>query len=382
MMIDKKLDSIEEEDLQTLIANEVVEKKSLEYKSEFAIGPDKERKEFLADISSMANTIGGDIIFGIKEGMNNKPIELSGLKISNIDAEILKLENLIRDGVKPRIPRIESRAFKLKNKNFVLIVRVPKSLSSPHRVTFKAHDKFYSRSTNGKYPMDVDELRRAFLEVNSLLKEIEEFKENRIFKIYTSKTPFPLTSRTKIIMHVIPVSTFKMQAPFDLNIVRNNTVSMKPIGSGGWDTQYNINGVLTHSNDDAYCQFFKNGVFEFVSTRFFKDKIHDKTYIPSKIVADQIVSTLNQLKNLMSILDYSYPIYIFITLVGISDYWLATASQWWMQPIPHLDDILYLAESSIENIKEFELPSSEILKPTFDSLFRAYGYPNSDNLGF
>jgi predicted HTH transcriptional regulator len=60
-LTNKPFDDILEADLQELIKNQISEKKNLEYKAELSLLSDKEKKEFLADISSFANSNGGDI---------------------------------------------------------------------------------------------------------------------------------------------------------------------------------------------------------------------------------------------------------------------------------------------------------------------------------
>lgn len=71
-MINKKIDDITIDDIKLLIVNSVCESKSLEYKKELHIENDADKKEFLADVSSFANSTGGDIIFGIEEDDNDK----------------------------------------------------------------------------------------------------------------------------------------------------------------------------------------------------------------------------------------------------------------------------------------------------------------------
>ena len=66
-MISKHIDEITADDIKSLITNSVRESKTLEYKQILPGGQDKDKKEFLADISSFANSSGGDIIYGIKE---------------------------------------------------------------------------------------------------------------------------------------------------------------------------------------------------------------------------------------------------------------------------------------------------------------------------
>ena len=74
------LDSLEESDLQTLLDNEVPEGKTIDYKEALSGNSDSDKKEFLYDISSFANTSGGHLIFGIKED-GGVPTEICGLDI-------------------------------------------------------------------------------------------------------------------------------------------------------------------------------------------------------------------------------------------------------------------------------------------------------------
>ncbi len=164
-VINKQLEDIIEADLQYLIDEERIEKKVLEYKSETPRNSDSEKKEFLADVSSFANTIGGDIIYGVIENRNTgKPEKLEGIEIENVDHEILRLDHIMRDGIEPNIPSsaLNIKEIQLKNSKYILIIRIIRSWLNPHRVSFKAWDRFYTRSTNGKYRYDVQELRAAF----------------------------------------------------------------------------------------------------------------------------------------------------------------------------------------------------------------------------
>ena len=103
-MIGKSIDKITEEDLQDLIDNSVLERKTIEYKQSLPSNSDSAKKEFLADVSSFANASGGDLIYGIIEDRNTGlPETLDGLAIDNVDQEILRLDSMIRDGIEPRL---------------------------------------------------------------------------------------------------------------------------------------------------------------------------------------------------------------------------------------------------------------------------------------
>ena len=109
---DKPLESVDETDLQALIDNKVAETKTVEYKESLPGNSDSDKREFLADTSSFANAAGGHLVYGIRE-QDGVPVELLGLKLPNTDAEILRRENMIRDGIEPRIPGVSFRAVPL-----------------------------------------------------------------------------------------------------------------------------------------------------------------------------------------------------------------------------------------------------------------------------
>jgi Putative DNA-binding domain len=66
-LVDIPLDLISEGDLRRLITNEAPESVYIDYK-ETTYGPTGDQhREFLADISSFANTVGGDLVIGMTE---------------------------------------------------------------------------------------------------------------------------------------------------------------------------------------------------------------------------------------------------------------------------------------------------------------------------
>src|SRR5437868_8746080 len=142
-MIPERLESVQESDLESLLANSVTEGKTIEYKGTLPGNSDSDKKEFLADVSSFANTAGGDLIFGILEN-RGVPADISGLNIADSDLEIRRLDSIINDGLDPKI-RFTIRNIQRQGKLPVFVVRVEGSWVGPHRVIFKGHDKFYAR---------------------------------------------------------------------------------------------------------------------------------------------------------------------------------------------------------------------------------------------
>jgi hypothetical protein len=62
-------DKIGEENLNALISTGVPESPSIDYKRDTYGKAEGDKREFLADISSFANTMGGDIVIGIDESI-------------------------------------------------------------------------------------------------------------------------------------------------------------------------------------------------------------------------------------------------------------------------------------------------------------------------
>ena len=100
----KPLDFISEQDLADLVQNGVPETRDLEYKQALPGNSDSGKREFLADVSSLANASGGDLVIGVREE-EGVAVDVTGVEVRSLDAEKLRLENIIRDGVQPRILR-------------------------------------------------------------------------------------------------------------------------------------------------------------------------------------------------------------------------------------------------------------------------------------
>src|SRR5215204_4027733 len=92
-------EDISERDLLDQIQAGVPEGPVVEYKRDMYGRADGD--EFLKDVSSFANTLGGHLIIGMDEsaGIPNKISALT----SDPDQELQRLENLARDGIEPRI---------------------------------------------------------------------------------------------------------------------------------------------------------------------------------------------------------------------------------------------------------------------------------------
>lgn len=179
---DKPLDQLSEADLLELISGAQSEKKTLDYKRDQVGATSSDRKEFLADVSSFANTIGGHLILGMEE-QYGLPVRLAGLQGIAADKEILRLEQMVREGIRPPIMGLQTQPVALADGSIALIIRIPQSWNPPHQVTFDRTHRFFARASNGKYRVDVDELRSIFSLSANVADRLRGFRIDRISKI-------------------------------------------------------------------------------------------------------------------------------------------------------------------------------------------------------
>jgi len=278
-MIQKAFNDITKADIDFLIENKIAEFKTLEYKEKLPGPTDKNKKEFLADIASFANASGGDIVYGIKaaKDANNKktgaPEKIVPLQGETIDEAKLRIENIIRTGISPRITVHvkEITGYGNDNNGFIILVRIPQSFASPHMVTSKS-SPFFCRTSAGKYPLDVQEIRSAFLATDSQAERIRSFIQNRLAKIMADETPMKLSAPHRLVLHVLPLNSFLNHKRLDLSNNYNLRSNFMPIDVSGWDHRYNLDGFLTHRSCrktklcESYCQLFFDGSIEAVCT--------------------------------------------------------------------------------------------------------------------
>ena len=115
-MIPKPFDEVAKKDIDDLVAEGRAERRTLEYKQTLPnLAMEQDKYEFLADVASLANAAGGDILFGVveKRDADKKPTGIAesapGVAIGNADAIIRPLEQSARSIIDPKVPGLQMR---------------------------------------------------------------------------------------------------------------------------------------------------------------------------------------------------------------------------------------------------------------------------------
>lgn len=386
-LINKHIDDWIESDLQTLVDNKIAEAKTLDYKRQCYGNSDDDKKEFLRDVTSFANTAGGYIVIGMDED-DGQASSLLGVNLASIDDEIRRLENILRDGVKPRIPRVEIGHVVLGTGHFVILIRIPQSWTAPHMVTFRGLSQFWARNSKGKYQLDVDEIRTAFKISEGFSETIRNFRVDRLAKIAADDIPIKMVCPPRIVLHIIPFSSFGFNRPlFDIkNLQRGIWTQAKPMGGGGGDDRINFDGILAWSpasNDSAqsYLQVFRNGIIESVSSAAFSK---EGSYgWPKRIVAgmkfeEDILKALQGYFVYLKNLGVDAPYIITLSMHNILEYQMYVGAGAMLSHPPIFDrNDLILSERILETLENIDVAA--IMRPMFDTIWNAAAIERSPN---
>jgi predicted HTH transcriptional regulator len=117
-------------DIEALVAAKIRESEVLEYKRADEIFSDRAKIELVKDVTGMANSLGGLIVYGVATDPKDKtcPFEIVPININNIET----IDRVINAQVKPYILGIRKCLIPEADPR-VLLVDIPESQDPPHQ---------------------------------------------------------------------------------------------------------------------------------------------------------------------------------------------------------------------------------------------------------
>lgn len=387
MALDKPFKEINADDLQALIDNSIPESRSIDYKSSLPGRRDEDKREFLGDVSSFANASGGHLVYGMIEE-KGLPTSFSGMSINDPDAEKLRLENLLRDCVMPRLQGIQVGVVQLPTGAQAFIIRVPTSWNKPHVVEHGNHWRFYSRNSSGKYPLDVLELRSLFLQSGTVTERIRLFRDERLGSIVADQTPVPMELGARMVLHLIPIASAESPKTYALGEAVQLPHSVTPIGGQVGDRRYNLDGFLVAAGEEgrpnrAYTQIFRNGIIEAVDCGIL-GRLGTQKRIHSRRLELDLIKAVFQYLEFQQKIAASAPIAVSLSFVGVRDYSMAVFGSLnaWGQPTYTIDrDTIICPDILLDAFPVDQETVARALKPAFDAVWNSTGWPESMNYG-
>lgn len=259
------------EDIEKLVEARVSESKVLDYKQEL-YGDDK-KKDFLVDVTALANTNGGRLVIGVtelREGgkvVTGIPAEATGVPCTNPSEVVGRWTNWLKD-INACDPPLNSVHFEVVDgfaEGPVFVIDVPKSWLGPHRVSVNKQSFFYLRTSFGNQPMDTREIRQAMLLADSLWDRMRKWRAERVALISEKQGQLVTAGQVEAVVHVMPLESFTGELAIDVN--EPGLHRALPFAfEGGQLPRNNFDGVISTVMPGRpvthYSQMHRNGLFE------------------------------------------------------------------------------------------------------------------------
>ena len=371
-------DEIVEADFDKLVESAVREGLLIEFKRDMYGGADDEKREFLKDVSSFANSSGGHLIIGMTEAegiaVAKSPIE------GDSDQHLLRLESLVQSVLEPRIVGIRMRAVPAAAGGHIFVLRVPKSWNPPHRVTFKGTNRFYARSSAGAHEVSVEELRAIFGSGASLNDRIVAFRRERLARIDVNDGIFPLAQALgRLVVHIAPFSAFGSGIQIDLGEARGVKGNLVPMGAEGWTDSFNFDGFAVKRTGEqcyGYTHVFRNGIIEATKVRILGD-VRQRVVFAYRDFGEDLFAHFPQYMNALERLAVSPPFIIMITLQGMRNAVIPLPGMFGGDSPPAGRDVLELPPQQIDGFGDIA-SYQRALGPALDALWNAFGEEDAE----
>lgn len=375
-IFNKAVSEIDLADLKSLVEDHVEEGKEIDYKRELPGRSDKDKVNFLKDVASFANAAGGWLIYGIEQNDQGLPANICGLENIVFDDESRRLTDIILNNIKPKLNGFQFQKVENDQGKIVIVLRIPKSWSSPHVISFDKFWRFYTRVGSQNHPLEVDELRRAFALSETTGEKISNFRLDRLAKIMGGETPVPLPPGPKIVLHLIPLISFEPGVSFDVISLRTEIHNLPTVDSSNFNSLINFDGLCTYEFNRAdqeylsYLQFFRRGVMESVGTWNFY-KCEDTNCVAIEAIEKNLIVNLPRYFRSFQRLDIEPPIIVMLSFLEIKGHRIIFGHD--TRTLINKNDLL-LPELMLT---DYQTDPAEFLRPRFDQIWNAGGWPRS-----
>lgn len=255
---------IDQQFIESLIREGIPESRTHDYKREFYNGDEKGKHELLKDVSAFANTLGGHIILGVEETAG--AVTVPGLDLTRIGKEIERMQSILSTGLEPRAA-VEFSAFEYEGSQ-ILVISVPQSYLSPHRVKKDQASYFYLRTGTQAEAMDIQQIRESFTGSDSIFAKARNFHKDRVSKVDSENTSFPLLGTVNLVVHVIPLGSQPMKQLLSAEEFPPHFAMSLYEGLSYPPRNFNLDGCFYAYTGagkiDMYAQVFRNGAIEIV----------------------------------------------------------------------------------------------------------------------
>jgi len=361
----------------------------LDYKRDLPGRNPEAKRELAADVSAFANATGGHLLFGVEEN-EGVATNIVGVEVSDADDEALRLDQTIRAGVDPRIFGLTIRYVPLSSGRFVFVVEVPRSLVQPHMVTTDKHDRFYIRHSTGKDRMTVAEIRAAVTLAQAASERVTEYRSQRLIEIQEGRAGARFEPGAVTVLHLMPLSMFDPGSGVDVSRIERGAGGLMPLASSGLNYRYNFDGFVAYTSSgngpvDSYVQVFRNGAIEAATMRF--TSWSENTMgggrglgtVSTEYLEREVSRGVSRYLRALDGFGIQGPVLIGLSLLGAQGYVILRGNSSFI-PGQEIDRERLVMPLVLTEKLGLEVPqAARVLRPSFDAIWNAGGYPGSQS---
>ena len=383
-----RFNEVNQDFLESLIENRIEENIHLDYKEQVG-----NNAEIAKDLSSFANSDGGNIIYGMRE-VNNKPTEILPVNQPNLRE---KFDQIARNGIDPSL---DVRIFPIDvniegNEGQVFLIYIPRKYPILHQAIKRG--KYYKRTEFTSSPMSNFEIETAFKLAYNNEERINYIFQNRLQELNNGEYHLIIPNQTRMLIHMISIDALIANKSLDLEIVFNDFKNyLNPPGCTiGKEIERNLHGLLVSCGPDpysgtyvGYVQLYRNGMIEAIDSSHLKPttQLHGRSYMkPVKklgmwYMEKNIIHSCDIYLNTLEKIGVGLPIYLFLSFIHMRDYKISLVP-YKNTYISRDSDTAKKDEILLPRIKidDFEFDFEKKLKLSFDIFWNAFNQPGSRN---
>lgn len=366
--------------VQTLIDRGEPESVSLDFKRQL---PDAAgRKSFLHDVSAMANTWGGRIVYGVEED-RSRAVALSPLQ-GDPDAEVNRLADMASSGIEPRLAGLRITTADVPG-GYVLIVEVPQQFDGPFRSQLEGRTWFKCRIGQVNRDMTYGQLKNSFGERSRMLDNLRAWRVARIKQHREFIPRQRIADSAWAVLHVLPLASFSEQFSFDLKKLSERGYTFRQNMPGS--RRFNSDGLqfIAHSAVDQvreYAQFFRRGMIEIAWTCRLTPAESQQVTVASTTNALNVHSGLKRAGEILVREGLTSSVAVAFSLLNVANhklYYSDVDYPGYMSEEQYDDTVIY-PENFIERTADLSEIPGAIAKPLLDAMWQTFNLPECTDL--
>jgi hypothetical protein len=214
----------------------------------------------------------------------------------------------------------------------------------------------------------------------SLKEQIESFRKDRIEAVARNDGPVELSTPQRMVLHLIPEAFGHFQIQHQDLVYFAQWMPMLH-DTGGWTHEHNLDGMVTYDHDpgmptSGYVQLYRNGIVESVAddVTFFhpNDAAHRHRLFRTDYL-NVVPPRITAYFKLFETLGIPLPVWLYMSFVGLDGTQILSSDYLRSHGRPIRERIILTPGQEID---DFGANIKALLKPGFDKLWNAAGYPH------